>query len=165
VTTDERRLYCSQSCKADWYRIARPVVVEQGRQQARAWYHANKERSRIRTRTWKREHPDEVALYEQRRRGRSAGAAGDFTRAEWLALVAQWCGRCAYCGRSAKLTVDHRIPLIAGGTNTIENILPACGRCNSRKNSRTEDEFRILLVIDELDRRSGEFALLDLEGS
>jgi 5-methylcytosine-specific restriction endonuclease McrA len=165
VTTDVRRLYCSQSCKAEWYRIARPELIERGREQAREWYHANKERARVRTRTWKRAHPEEVALYEQRRRGRSLGAAGDFTRAQWHNLVAQWCGRCAYCGRSSKLTVDHRIPVSAGGTNTIDNILPACPRCNSRKHDRTEDEFRILLVLDEMDRRSALFASRGLEGS
>lgn len=57
-----------------------------------------------------------------------------------------YAGRCAYCGYEAKLHADHRMPLVRGGSNTIDNILPACRSCNSRKNKKTEDEFRVYLA-------------------
>jgi len=41
--------------------------------------------------------------------------------------------------------MDHRIPLSRGGRHEIENITPACKPCNSRKHTRTEEEFRALL--------------------
>lgn len=40
-----------------------------------------------------------------------------------------------------RLTADRVIPLSRGGSNFIENIVPACGSCNSRKGTRTADEF------------------------
>jgi len=41
--------------------------------------------------------------------------------------------------------MDHRIPLSRGGRHEIENITPACKPCNSRKHTRTEEEFRAFL--------------------
>ncbi|HUW12356.1 MAG TPA: HNH endonuclease signature motif containing protein [Anaerolineae bacterium] len=43
-------------------------------------------------------------------------------------------GTCAYCGEySMKLTVDHVIPLAAGGTDDTGNLVGACPGCNSSK--------------------------------
>lgn len=51
--------------------------------------------------------------------------------------------RCRYCGRELDphappghpdhLTLDHVIPFIWGGTNTLDNVVVACMPCNSRK--------------------------------
>jgi 5-methylcytosine-specific restriction endonuclease McrA len=40
---------------------------------------------------------------------------------------------CAYCGSPGKLTVDHLVALKSGGSNSIENLVPACKSCNSSK--------------------------------
>jgi 5-methylcytosine-specific restriction endonuclease McrA len=42
--------------------------------------------------------------------------------------------RCAYCGSDGPLSPDHVIPLCMHGPRGIENIVPACQRCNIRKN-------------------------------
>ena len=68
-----------------------------------------------------------------------------FTASEWSVLLGQYGGVCAYCGAAGPLTADHRIPLSRGGRNVIENIIPACKSCNSRKHTMTEDEFRAVL--------------------
>jgi 5-methylcytosine-specific restriction endonuclease McrA len=41
--------------------------------------------------------------------------------------------------------MDHRLPLARGGRHEIENVIPACKSCNSRKHTRTEEEFRAFL--------------------
>ncbi len=98
---------------------------------------------------WWTKHPDKrklvVARYEARRpevkqarkaryRGRLLNATGSFTREEWKARKTQFGNRCAYCGRESKrLTPDHYIPLSKGGTNFIDNVIPACQHCNRRK--------------------------------
>jgi len=62
------------------------------------------------------------------------------TRAQWEALKLIYNNRCAYCGRKMKrLTKDHIVPISQGDpaeVDGIENILPACKSCNSRKNIR-----------------------------
>lgn len=46
---------------------------------------------------------------------------------------------CAYCGTTEKeLTMDHVVPLSAGGDHTLGNIVPACLSCNVRKSNRTD---------------------------
>ncbi len=41
--------------------------------------------------------------------------------------------RCARCGTTEQLTVDHRLPACRGGTNALENLQALCLRCNQRK--------------------------------
>jgi 5-methylcytosine-specific restriction endonuclease McrA len=51
---------------------------------------------------------------------------------------------CFYCGaklRPANRTLDHKLPLSRGGTNTIDNVVPACRPCNQRKHRLTTEEF------------------------
>ena len=45
--------------------------------------------------------------------------------------------RCAYCGRKGiELTKDHIVPLTNGGTDSIDNIVPACEYCNKSKGTK-----------------------------
>jgi hypothetical protein len=49
---------------------------------------------------------------------------------------------CRYCGAKApevKITVDHVLPVVLGGTDTPENLVTACSDCNSGKTSTTPD--------------------------
>lgn len=97
--------------------------------------------------------PEKYRSYSQNRRAAQLGAAGTHTDAEWLALVSA-IGGCAYClTDGVRLTRDHDIPLVRGGSNDISNIVPACGPCNSSKGTLTGDEFRT--------RRRGEGAAMD----
>ena len=107
---------------------------------------------------WWKKHPAKrklvVARYEARRpevkqarkaryRGRLLNATGSFAREEWEARKIQFGNRCAYCGRKSKrLTPDHYIPLARGGTNFIDNIIPACQHCNRRKWSSDPSAFK-----------------------
>lgn len=56
--------------------------------------------------------------------------------AEQRALFDAWGWRCAYCGKETRfLEPDHVEPLSRGGDDTIENLIPACGRCNGQKSN------------------------------
>jgi 5-methylcytosine-specific restriction endonuclease McrA len=143
----------------------------------REWIRRNPDKARDAMRRWRQRHPEEHnaesrAYYardperrqrqidaspnrnavrramHERRRARALGALGSYTFVEWLELVATYGGRCAYCDVEAPLHADHRIPLSRDGSNSIDNILPACARCNLRKHAMTEAEFRARLAAE-----------------
>jgi 5-methylcytosine-specific restriction endonuclease McrA len=93
-------------------------------------------------------HPEVKRAKDQAYRARKIAADGAFTGAEWRELLARWGNACAYCGGPGSLEADHRMPLTRGGTNFIENILPACRGCNGRKHTMTEEEFRARLAAE-----------------
>ncbi len=79
-----------------------------------------------------------IAQATNRRRMQKRQAGGSHTIQEWEAVLEKFDNRCAYCGRGdVRLTRDHVIPIIRGGRDDIENIVPACQPCNSRKQART----------------------------
>ncbi len=48
---------------------------------------------------------------------------------------------CQYCGdKKGAMTVDHVIPKRFGGTDSWENMVCACARCNNRKADRPPEE-------------------------
>jgi 5-methylcytosine-specific restriction endonuclease McrA len=53
-----------------------------------------------------------------------------------------WYCRCVFVPGKRRRTVDHAIPRSLGGSNRLENLRLACGRCNARKGSMTEDAYR-----------------------
>lgn len=82
--------------------------------------------------------PSRVASWT-RRHARKRNAQGSYTLTQWEELKALYNYRCAYClipESLSRLTVDHKIPLSAGGTNFIDNIQPLCQPCNSSKGIR-----------------------------
>jgi 5-methylcytosine-specific restriction endonuclease McrA len=119
------------------YRAANKEVIA-GRD--RRYREANLEQARERVRDYKKKNPDKVRAYVARRRALKVTASGAYTEAEWLALCEHHGHRCLSCGtQSRPLTADHVIPLSKGGGNTIENIQPLCGPCNSRKGANDTD--------------------------
>ncbi len=131
----------------------------------RARYIADPEAWQKYLKEWRRRNPEKAHAYVRtsHSKRRSASQGESFTSAQWLALLEYHGGRCAYCGSDVLIELDHRIPLIRGGSNSIDNILPACRRCNRRKHQRTEEEFRALL---QRERRQGlELGLEGLDGN
>jgi 5-methylcytosine-specific restriction endonuclease McrA len=78
----------------------------------------------------------------QKRRSQLAALVGSYTGREWLDLVAKfdhWCLCCHKREPEIKLTADHVVPVVRGGTNYISNIQPLCQPCNSTKHDKTID--------------------------
>ena len=97
-------------------------------------------------RRWRKENPESHAHVVAARRARELAAPGKHTLVEWLALLDRCNYRCTYCGvHSGRLTRDHDVPLIRGGSHAIDNIRPACARCNSKKGKSTGEEVRARL--------------------
>jgi hypothetical protein len=59
-------------------------------------------------------------------------------------------GLCFYCGKEFRpldpyhpdaMTVDHYVALARGGSDELDNLVPACRRCNGRKRDGDAEEF------------------------
>ena len=60
----------------------------------------------------------------------------DHTDEEWELKKKEYGYKCAYCELELKLTKDHILPISLGVNDKIENIVPACKSCNSKKGNR-----------------------------
>jgi 5-methylcytosine-specific restriction endonuclease McrA len=105
------------------------------------YYRANTEKVKANVVAYWKANPEKKAVLESRRRARKAGNGGSHTVEERREKFMRFDNVCYYCGANKPLTEDHLIPLKRGGTDNIENIVPACRSCNSSKNASTVDEF------------------------
>ena len=121
---------------------------EQRRAAKRLYYARHRQQHKTVMAAYHRAHPEVLRAKSNAYRARARAAEGHFTSVEWRALVESYDGKCAYRGEAGPLEVDHRTPLSRGGTNSIDNVLPACGRCNREKGQLTEAEFRARLATD-----------------
>jgi 5-methylcytosine-specific restriction endonuclease McrA len=76
-------------------------------------------------------------LSGHKRRMKIKSTKDTLTREEYLSTRALY-DRCVYCNRKMEnLTMDHIVPVISGGSNSIDNITFACKSCNSKKSSKS----------------------------
>ncbi|HEY9678018.1 MAG TPA: HNH endonuclease [Drouetiella sp.] len=55
---------------------------------------------------------------------------------------------CQYCGdRRHDLTIDHIIPRSKGGTDSWDNVVAACLKCNVKKGDRTPHQANMVLQV------------------
>lgn len=81
-----------------------------------------------------RKSPDRQIVDSLNYRAKKKNISGIFTVKEWQDLKASYSNTCVYCGISEVfLTVDHIEAISKGGSNSIENIAPACALCNRAK--------------------------------
>lgn len=113
------------------------------RKESRQAYRAErKEHYAALMRQWRLDHPEEWSALTAKTIAKRFGLIDHFTGEQWGALKAACGYRCLRCDGiepDIKLTVDHIVPLRLGGSNTIDNIQPLCGPCNSRKQTKAID--------------------------
>lgn len=130
--------------------------TEANRKRINEWhrkhYRENIEREKEKYRQYRMKYPDKIKaaqkkfkekdidkfhekynVYAQIRRARIRELPSNYTNEQWVETKQYFSNTCCYCGEEKELTQDHFIPLSRGGGYTKENIVPACGICNSRK--------------------------------
>ena len=113
------------------YRATHP---EERKANRTAYYLTHREEENARSAAYQIDHPEVIRTAQARRRARKKALPATLTTEQWLAILRAYENRCAYCEkRSQKLTQDHVIALSKGGGTTADNIVPACGPCNSKK--------------------------------
>lgn len=109
------------------------------RETDRAWRSANRDKVNAYWRDRHAKFPELMVTKTMKRHARKMNAPGrGVTADEWVAIVACFGNRCAYClARAEALEMDHVEPLARGGAHEPENVVPACTACNSSKKART----------------------------
>jgi len=105
-------------------------------------YQENKKQYREKGRALLRRKPEIMVAKKARRKSRIAGNGGSFTAQEWIDLKERYGHTCLRCGKQEpqiKLSVDHVVSLVHGGSSDISNIQPLCCSCNKSKQGRSQD--------------------------
>ena len=135
---EQRRINVLAYDRVRWY--ARPPRDPlQARAYTQRYKRDHPEWNRVRSAMYKRNHPDKVREQVNRRRAKWHGAPGRVTVSEFWKKCDTLLWTCHYCGcvlDRTTATMDHVVPLSKGGTNFLDNILPACRSCNSKKGAR-----------------------------
>lgn len=88
-----------------------------------------------------------------------------------LGILAKTDGSCWYCGcrltyvegdpvKPMDFTIDHVKPVASGGGNGLDNLVPACKDCNSRKGDMSLEDFRAQEAHGSLALRRGQILYL-----
>ena len=137
--------YCSKKCMGEGMSGENHSMWKGGLRTNREYQRAVKKKNYPRYR-------EKALHYAKKRKLRMKEIPGSHTREEWEQLLAGYEGKCAYCGKVMveelgpdQVTRDHVIPVSKGGTDNIDNIVPACRACNSSKNDRLDYEIPLAL--------------------
>lgn len=116
----------------------------------------NKNKNLLRSLKWNREHKKRraeirkkwsdnnrplVNFLKRNYHYRKDGAKGTHTLQDEIDLFKRYDNKCAYCGNKQQ-GIDHVIPIRRGGLNTIDNLLPCCLSCNSKKKNKLLSEWK-----------------------
>lgn len=133
------------------HRAANPDKARERNARYRA---ANPDKARESTARYARANPESARARERRRRARKAAVESrPYNEADVFAAY-NWA--CCFCGNPAT-DIEHFRPISKGGPDAAENLLVACGPCNSSKGARDPLEFlasrRIWFGPDMNDKR------------
>lgn len=123
------------NARAAKYRAANP---EKFLARTQAWRENNREHIRQYARDYRKAHPARNVANSHKWRARCAdGVSPGVTSEQWQLKLKQFANRCAYCFvAGVKLTRDHVRPVSKGGSDSFDNVVPACSKCNSTKKDR-----------------------------
>lgn len=143
-TTDQRKTYCSRSCK-DESRKAQARTVRAVTKAVRLCRHCGrampgKMRSDAR---YCSAACNSHAHHQTRKASARIGAKQE--RIDRASIIERDGGICHICGDlvpEALITIDHVVPLAEGGTHTHDNLAVACLPCNCSKGARSVEYAR-----------------------
>ena len=108
-------------------------------------YEKNREERLAKAKQWQKDNPDKANTRNRNRRASRKKAVGEHTTEQTDALYIKQDGRCACCCVYLDTSIkhlDHIMPLILGGSNSIENLQWLCQFCNTSKSGSHPDVWK-----------------------
>jgi 5-methylcytosine-specific restriction endonuclease McrA len=124
--------------------------LERSRAQRRITYLANQEKNQQYTIKWMKDHPEEARAQRRIKRARRHRAYLRQYRYTIEMIIERDGLSCALGGHALDrrdVTVDHIIPLAAGGWDAFWNVQLACVSCNSGKKHRGDRQAQEIAVL------------------
>lgn len=119
-------------------------------------YEANRDRIIRQASDYQRNNAEKTRVRNRNRRARRDGAEGTHTLEESHLLLWTQQNKCACCSvplSEATRELDHKMPLILGGSNWIDNLQWLCQFCNSSKNGSHPDSWAVYSSSDAFKSR------------
>lgn len=126
---------CDRARRRNWQK-ANPEKSSHAR---RKWRSNNREKHNACSRAWQRNNPDARRRNWQNYRARMIADGGSVSIEEWHKILDFFGGKCAKCGSTDHIQMDHVVPLSRGGSHSADNLQPLCRHCNISKHTKTED--------------------------
>lgn len=118
--------------------------AEKRRADARAYYEAHREERLRYLKAWRLANPDKLYAQWARKRLKRNPHDTVVQEVDRKAVYVRDGGICQLCGEPVspgRMTMDHKTPLTRGGAHSLENLQLAHHSCNSRKGTRTMEEW------------------------
>lgn len=133
---DRARAQKTREARNQYFRQWREDNSETLAKKKQAYYVANRRERAEYFQRWYAENRARVMANARKRRVAKASATGSHSENEWQLLRSLYNNLCAYCQTAEGTTRDHIVPISKGGSDGIENIVPACQACNASKGAR-----------------------------
>lgn len=115
----------------------------------REYYRRNREATLAVNKKWRDSHPENRRLDSARRRAMVRDATVfEVTNQDLAAILRSNDGMCVYCNAQAIEHLDHVVPLARGGSNSVGNLVGACGICNMSKGKKLLIEWKRDKFVD-----------------
>ena len=116
------------------YRLDHAGAIAEYKKQ---WAKDNKESISEHKKQYARDNREVYIISGQRRRARVRSLPATLTAQQWKSCKEHFNNCCAYCEKSLPLAQEHVVPVVSSGGYTHNNIIPACGICNSSKATKS----------------------------
>lgn len=116
-------------------------MAQNRREYTRCYTIANIEKITEYHRQYARLNKEKVKINGHNYRSRKLSLPSTLTETQWDNIKQHFNNRCAYCGRKSPLAQEHFLPISKGGEYTINNIIPSCKSCNSKKHNNLFNEW------------------------
>ena len=109
------------------------------REYNKKWRFQNNKKIKEYKKAWDASHLELYIVYNQKYRAAKRNALENgITLPEWEKMKEETQSRCVYCCKKFEhLEMEHVIPISKGGTHDINNIVPACEKCNASKHNKS----------------------------
>ena len=106
------------------------------REKLAEYYIKNIDKEKARHKIYKKEHHGQMLINDHNHRAKIMSLPHTLTIKQWRSIKKEFNDRCCYCGEELPLEREHFVPLSKNGEFTINNIVPACKRCNCSKRDK-----------------------------